>query len=80
MKLNSWFEMDDKKYCWYILQGYEIVVDEKWVEWYLNSLLHKTDGPAVIRGDGTQYWFLNGTRLTEEEWERKILTIFANML
>lgn len=80
MKLNSWFEIDDKEYVWYILQGYEIVVDEKWVEWYLNGLLHKTDGPASIHADGSQFWYLNGKSLTEDEWERKILTISANML
>lgn len=80
MKLNSWFEIDDKEYVWYILQGYEIVVDEKWVEWYLNGLLHKTDGPASIHADGSQFWYLNGKSLTEDERERKILTISANML
>ena len=28
--------------------------------WYLNSVLHKEDGPAYIGSDGSQYWFLNG--------------------
>jgi hypothetical protein len=27
--------------------------------WYLNELLHREDGPAIIYPDGTQYWFLN---------------------
>ena len=30
--------------------------------WYQNGLLHRLDGPAVIRQDGTQRWYLNGQR------------------
>jgi (2Fe-2S) ferredoxin len=28
--------------------------------WYLNSKLHREDGPAVEYPDGTKHWFLNG--------------------
>jgi hypothetical protein len=31
-------------------------------EWYLNDILHRTDGPAVIWPDGSQQWFTNGER------------------
>jgi hypothetical protein len=29
-------------------------------EWHLNGLLHREDGPAVIRHNREKYWFLNG--------------------
>ena len=28
--------------------------------WWLNSKLHREDGPAVERADGTKEWWLNG--------------------
>jgi len=31
-------------------------------EWYVNGLLHRTDGPAVIREDGHKEWRVNGQR------------------
>jgi len=35
--------------------------------WYLNGKLHREDGPAVERADGTTFWWLNGEHLTEED-------------
>jgi len=32
--------------------------------WYLNSKLHREDGPAVECASGTKYWYLNN------EWHR----------
>ena len=29
-------------------------------EYYLNDVIHRTDGPAMITTDGTQIWFENG--------------------
>jgi len=29
-------------------------------EWFLNGVLHREDGPAVIWADGTKFWYLNG--------------------
>jgi hypothetical protein len=29
--------------------------------WYANGRRHRTDGPALIRKDGTQVWFFNDT-------------------
>jgi hypothetical protein len=28
--------------------------------WYLNSKLHREDGPAIEEADGSKYWYLNG--------------------
>jgi hypothetical protein len=60
--LNSWFEIDEKEYMWYILKGYTITseVDNTCVVWKMDGKQHRTDGPAVIGGDGTQAWYLDG--------------------
>ena len=47
---------------WYILQGYEIRASEDWITWDLDGKLHRTDGPAVERADGTRWWYLNNQR------------------
>lgn len=70
-KLNSWFEIDDKEYVWYILQGYNIIANEDRVTWRLNDLRHRTDGPAVIYSVGSQFCFLNGKYFTEEQYDEK---------
>jgi hypothetical protein len=31
-------------------------------EWWLNSQLHRTDGPAIEHPDGYRAWYLNGKR------------------
>jgi hypothetical protein len=63
-KLNSWFEIDEKEYMWYILKGYTITseVDNTCVVWKMDGKRHRTDGPAVIRADGTQAWYLDNKR------------------
>ena len=40
--------------------------------WYLNSKLHREDGPAIERDDGYKEWVLNGERLTEEEFNNRM--------
>jgi len=71
-KLNSWFEIDEKQYMWYILQGYHIFVGESFVCWMLNGKRHRIDGPAyiwedgpayTIWADGTQEWWVDGERI-----------------
>lgn len=37
--------------------------------WYSNGLLHRDDGPAVVGDDGLREWWINGGKLTEEEFE-----------
>jgi hypothetical protein len=31
-------------------------------EWYVNGMLHRIDGPAVIKPNGSQYWWVDGKR------------------
>jgi hypothetical protein len=57
VKLNSWFEIDEKEYFWYILQGYTIKGQGRRVEWKLDGKPHRTDGPAYIGVNGTQEWY-----------------------
>ncbi len=60
MKLNDWFEIPDKEYMWYILQGYDIIDEEgEAVIWCLNGRPHREDGPAYIGATGTRQWWIN---------------------
>jgi len=40
--------------------------------YFLYGLLHRENGPAVEGFDGTREWWLNGEKLTEEEFSRKM--------
>jgi len=35
----------------------ELYGDQKW---YHNNILHRTDGPAIIKANGDQHWYYNG--------------------
>ena len=35
--------------------------------WYKHGTLHRDDGPAILSKGGNQ-WFINGNKLTEEEF------------
>jgi hypothetical protein len=59
MLLANWFEIPEKEYIWYKLQGYTIAADKYRVVWWLNGKRHRTDGPAVITANGDQEWYLN---------------------
>lgn len=36
--------------------------------WYLNSRLHREDGPAIEYADGAKVWYLHNEKLTEDEF------------
>jgi len=40
--------------------------------WLLNDRLHREDGPAFEGADGYKEWVLNGERLTEAEFNRRM--------
>ena len=65
-KLNSWFEISEEEYIWYILQGYDIEVGERNVAWKLDGEEHREDGPAYIDISGYQSWWLKGKRHRED--------------
>lgn len=39
-----------------------------YVEWWSYGQVHREDGPAVIFKSGGVYFYLNGKRLSKEEW------------
>jgi hypothetical protein len=41
--------------------------------WYLNGRLHREDGPAVECSIGYKAWYLNDERLTEEEFNERMV-------
>jgi hypothetical protein len=59
MLLANWFEIPEKEYIWYKLQGYDIYADSDQVMWYLDDKPHREDGPARIWANGDQEWRLN---------------------
>jgi len=60
VKINSRFEISEKEYIWYKLQGYTIDADTDRVIWKLDGWRHREDGPAVIYSNGDRAWWLNG--------------------
>ena len=43
--------------------------------WYQNGLLHREDGPAIIFEDGDKRWYINGVRLTEAEFNQRVINV-----
>ena len=39
--------------------------------WFLNGKLHREDGPAIERADGSKSWYLNDEELTEAEFNAR---------
>ena len=39
---------------------------------YLNGKRHREDGPAIEHSNVANYWYLNGERLTEEEFNERM--------
>ena len=37
--------------------------------WLLNDKLHRADGPAIEFADDSKYWYINGKKYTEEDFE-----------
>ena len=44
-----------------------------YVKYYCNNKLHRTNGPAIEWSDGDRWYYLNGNRYTEEEFNKIIL-------
>lgn len=36
--------------------------------WHVNDVYHRVDGPAIECPNGTKEWWVNGNKLTEDEW------------
>ena len=41
------------------MEVYEVRVGEDRVVWYQKGQLHRLDGPAIERSNGTKYWYQN---------------------
>ena len=41
-------------------------------EWYQTGLRHRTDGPAIEWASGRKDWFINGTYMTEAEFNQAV--------
>jgi len=54
------------------MKEYRVKVYEDRTEWRnLEGQLHRVDGPAREWADGDKEWYLNGKRLSEEEFNKR---------
>jgi hypothetical protein len=51
------------------LPAYE--VSNAYKAWYLNGILHRENGPAVIHSNGKEEYALDNVYLSKEEWTRR---------
>lgn len=58
----------------YVMDGF--------AHWYLNGLLHCTQGPAVYHGEGRNYrrWYVHGRQLTEREFDLYVDRLTGDVL
>ena len=42
------------------MKEYDVIVYNTKTEWRFNGILHREDGPALARANGTRAWFING--------------------
>jgi hypothetical protein len=40
--------------------------------WCQHGMWHRADGPAIEYADGTMEWYLNGTELSEDEFNQQV--------
>ena len=45
--------------------------DDNCRRWLIHGVCHREDGPAIIDGDGTKYYYINDKQLTEEEFNAR---------
>ena len=51
---------------------YEVRVYENGTKiWHLDGKLNRDDGPAIEFADGNKHWYLDGIKMTEEEFNLK---------
>ena len=43
--------------------------------WWQDGRLHRLGGPAIERVDGSKFWYINGTFLTEAEWQQQVASM-----
>jgi hypothetical protein len=48
--------------------GPAVVNSSYYTAWVQHDELHRDDGPAVIYTNGDQEWYLNGKKLSFDEW------------
>lgn len=54
-------------------KGLKVISPNRSIKYFFNSLLHRTDGPAIIYENNMKCWYLDGYAYHKEEWF-KLLT------
>ena len=65
-------ELSDQDRNWYILKGYEVAENYGSRTWRKDYYLHREDGPAVERYDGTRIWYLNGYMVSRKQHRKAV--------
>ena len=51
------------------IDGPAVVYSNGEKRWYQNNKLHRTDGPAIIYSSGTKQFWINGEKLSKEQFQ-----------
>ena len=41
-------------------------------EWFVNGLRHREDGPAYENAGGTMFWYIEGEKYSEQDFNKKM--------
>jgi hypothetical protein len=47
--------------------------------WYVNDKLHRLDGPAIAESNIQQRWYIDGEKLSKEQFDQHPLVIFYRL-
>ena len=54
------------------MKQYTVKVYDDRIEWYnQKGQCHREDGPAIEWANGTKEWYINGRKLTEQEFNNR---------
>lgn len=63
------------------MKEYKVKVYKDKTEWYnFNNQLHRLEGPAVEYFDGEKYWYINGEKLTKNEFYKRINSSYSGKI
>ena len=48
-----------------------IIINSETTTYYKNGKFHREDGPAVECGNGYKEWWIDGEKITEEEFNQR---------
>ena len=81
-KINSEYSdlnkyIDEFKNIWYYKKNTNIIhnsygpafINRLYEVYYIENKIHRLDGPAIIHSNGLKYYFIDGKKLSKEEFD-----------